>query len=123
MLKTNDIEKKSAKSSKTGVILVISESTVVLLYRDCYGHFALFWPMGKLKYQFSFQFPLNLTSTNTKVVISIHVISIFTELPCSSSSASFPVELQYLNNRDTNKHEILHVCLLTLGAHAQRGLQ
>ena len=23
------------------------------LYRDCYGRFALFWPMGKLKFQFS----------------------------------------------------------------------
>ena len=31
----------------------LSESTVVLLYRDCYGRFALFWPMGKLKFEFS----------------------------------------------------------------------
>ena len=36
------------------------------------------------------------------------VFKIFTELPCSSAS-SFPVVLQYVNNRNTNKHETLHV--------------
>ena len=54
--------------------------------------------MGKLKIHFSL---LNLTSTNTKVENMlkvndiracntgvIHVISIFTELPCSSSASS-----------------------------------
>ena len=29
------------------------ESTTVLSDRDCYGRFALFWPMGKLKFELS----------------------------------------------------------------------
>ena len=29
------------------------ESTTVLSDRDFYGRFALFWPMGKLKFEFS----------------------------------------------------------------------
>ena len=58
--------------------------------------------MGKLKFEFSLSVSINLTSTNTNVehmllMISgkksriacntgvIHVIAIFTELPCSSS--------------------------------------
>ena len=64
------------------------------------------FPWAKIG-QMSFQFPLNLTSTNTKVEHMlkandiwgkksriacntgvIHIISIFTELPCSSSSSS-----------------------------------
>ena len=43
----------------------------------------------------------------------ILVISFFTELPCSS--AAFPVELQYLTNRNTNKHEILHAYVFNSG--------
>ena len=63
-------------------------------------------PWENLNFSFHFQFPLNLISTNTKVenmlkandiwkksrkpckIGVIHVISIFTELPCSSSSSS-----------------------------------
>ena len=59
MLKSNDIEKKSAKSYKTGVILVIYG-----ISQFC--HALLLLPL-------------------------------------------LPIELQYLNNRNTNKHEILHV--------------
>ena len=78
-------------------------------------------PMGKLKFQFSLsvstQFDLYQHQSGEHVenksrkackTGAILVISIFTELLCSSS-ASFPVELQYLNNRNTNKHETLHV--------------
>ena len=50
----------------------------------------------------------------------IHVIEIFTELPCSSSSSSsasllllLPVEEQYLNNRNSNRHEYLHVYIFS----------
>ena len=53
----------------------------------------------------------NEKSCKTGVIL---VISIFTKLPCSSS-ASFLVELQYLNNRITNKHEILHVYVFYSG--------
>ena len=28
-------------------------STFYHVYRDCYGRFALYWPMGKLKFEFS----------------------------------------------------------------------
>ena len=63
MLKTNDIEKRSAKSCKTVVILVT-------------------WYL-----QFTVQFCH---------VLLLHLL----------------VELQYLNNRNTNKQEILHILLL-----------
>ena len=79
---------------KYGSTFYIGIAMVILPY---------FGPMEKLKFHFYFQFPLNLTYTNTKVgnmLISeanslktgktgvIHVIKIFTELPCSSSSSS-----------------------------------
>ena len=65
-----------------------------------------FGPWENRNLSFRFQFPLNLTSTNTKVEHMlkandiwkksriacntgvIHVIEIFTELPCSSSSSA-----------------------------------
>ena len=50
----------------------------------------------------------------------IHVIEIFTELPCSSSLLLLlllllllPVEEQYLNNRNSNKHENMHVYIFS----------
>ena len=85
--------------------------------------------MGKLKFSFHFKIPLNFTSTSIKVENMLKandirkksrkacetgvilVISTFTELPCSSASASssFPIELTKLKNRSINNHENWHV--------------
>ena len=35
------------------IIGAVQRSFSYQLYRDCYGRFALYWPMGKLKFQFS----------------------------------------------------------------------
>ena len=80
MLKTNDIQKKSAKSYKTGVIFVIWYFTVL--------------PCSFLHLPVELQY---LNNRNTHKHDILHVL------------LHLPVELQYLNKRNTHKHEILHV--------------
>ena len=43
----------------------------------------------------------------------IHVIEIFTELPLLLLLLLLPVEEQYLNNRNSNKHENFHVYIFS----------
>ena len=33
--------------------MIYNYNSLSEIYRDCYGRFALFWPMGKLKFEFS----------------------------------------------------------------------
>ena len=56
-----------------------------------------------------------ISEKKSRKACKILVISIFTELPCSSSASSIPIVLQYLNNRNTNKHETLHLYVFYSG--------
>ena len=61
--------------------------------------FALFWPMGKLKFEFS----LSVSTQFSQSCRVLHLLLLLLLL------LLLPVENQYLNNRNSNKHENLHV--------------